>query len=142
VLDTAPTGHTLLLLDTTGAYHREVERGTSKSEASFITPLMRLQDPDFTRILITTLAETTPVAESAKLQEDLGRTGIKSYAWVINQSLAATGTEDPLLVQHSQSEVKLINKVQREHANKTVVIPWLAESPTGTAGLKAIPHVG
>jgi len=141
VLDTAPTGHTLLLLDTTGAYHREVERGTSKSEASFITPLMRLQDPDFTRILITTLAETTPVAEAAKLEEDLGRAGIKPYAWVINQSLAATGTEDPLLVQRSQSEVKLINKVQREHTDKTVVIPWLAESPTGTAGLKALAQV-
>jgi len=138
VLDTAPTGHTLLLLDTTGAYHREVQRGTSNPDVSFMTPLMRLQDPDFTRILIATLAETTPVAEAAKLQEDLGRAGIKPYAWVINQSLAATGTEDPLLVQRSQSEIKLINEVQREHANKTVVIPWLAENPTGTAGLKAI----
>ncbi len=103
---------------------------------------MRLQDPDFTRILITTLAETTPVAEAAKLQEDLGRAGIKPYAWVINQSLAATGTEDPLLVQRSQSEVKLINKVQREYANKTVVIPCLDESPTGTAGLKEIALAG
>jgi len=84
------------------------------------------------------MAETNPVAEAAMLQEDLGRAGIKPYAWVINQSLAATGTEDRLLVQRSQSEVKLINKVQREHANKTVIIPWLAESPTGTTGLKAI----
>ncbi len=139
VLDTAPTGHTLLLLDTAGAYHREVERSIS-SDTSFTTPLMRLQDADFTKILIATLAETTPVSEATKLQDDLGRAGIQPYAWVINQSLAMTGTKDPILAQRSQSEVGLINKVNKEHANKTIVIPWLAESPTGSKGLRAIAH--
>ena len=137
VLDTAPTGHTLLLLDTAGAYHREIERSIS-SDTSFTTPLMRLQDADFTKILIASLAETTPVSEAEKLQHDLGRADIQPYAWVINQSLALTGTKDPILVQRSQSEIGLINKVNREHANKTVVIPWLAESPTGSKGLRAI----
>ena len=137
VLDTAPTGHTLLLLDTTGSYHREVERSIS-SDTSFTTPLMRLQDPDFTKILIATLAETTPVSEASKLQDDLGRAGIKPYAWVINQSLAMTGTKDPILAQRSQSEVGLINQVDKDHPGKTIVIPWLAESPTGSEGLKAI----
>lgn len=138
VLDTAPTGHTLLLLDTTGAYHRDIERGSSSSDVSFVTPLMRLQDPDYTKILIATLAETTPVSEAAKLQEDLGRAEIKPYAWVINQSLALTGTTDPVLLQRSHSETELINKVQTDHADKTVVIPWLANSPTGPDGLKEI----
>ncbi|MCP3951102.1 MAG: arsenical pump-driving ATPase, partial [Desulfobacterales bacterium] len=76
VLDTAPTGHTLLLMDTAGAYHREVERSSAASEASFVTPMMRLQNPEFTKILITTLAETTPVSEAEKLQQDLARADI------------------------------------------------------------------
>ncbi|MBT3206366.1 MAG: arsenical pump-driving ATPase [Gammaproteobacteria bacterium] len=138
VLDTAPTGHTLLLLDTAGAYHREVERGSSKSDASFVTPLMRLQNPDFTRILIATLAETTPVSEAEKLQQDLGRAGIKPYAWVVNQSLAMTGTEDPVLRQRCESEVELITRVKTSLTDKAVVIPWLSENPTGSKGLTAI----
>jgi len=138
VLDTAPTGHTLLLLDTAGAYHREVERSLENSDTHLTTPLMRLQDTDFTKILIAALPENTPISEAAKLQEDLQRADIKPYAWLINQSLAATGTEDPLLRQRSQSELELINEVHDKLADKTVVIPWLAKSPTGPEGLKAI----
>ncbi len=138
VLDTAPTGHTLLLMDTAGAYHREVERSSSKSEASFVTPMMRLQNPEFTKILITTLAETTPVSEAEKLQQDLGRASIKPYAWIVNQSLAMTGTVDPVLLQRCESEVELINRVSTELSDKMVVIPWLAESPTGSQGLEAL----
>ena len=137
VLDTAPTGHTLLLLDTAGAYHREIERSIS-SDTSFTTPLMSLQDANFTKILIATLAETTQVSEAEKLQDDLSRAGIKPYAWIVNQSLALTGTTDPILVQRSQSEIELINNVQKDHADNTVVIPWLAKSPTGREGLKEI----
>ncbi len=142
VLDTAPTGHTLLLLDTTGAYHREVERGMSTEDATFHTPLTRLQDPEFTKILITTLAESTPVAEAEKLQQDLKRAGIHPYAWVINQSLAMTGTLDPVLALRSQSEKALIKKVRKDCAERTVVIPWLAESVTGSDGLRAIALAG
>ncbi len=138
VLDTAPTGHTLLLLDTTGAYHREVERGNAKSDAAIMTPLMRLQNPDYTKILITTLAEATPVAEAAKLQDDLRRAGINPYAWIINQSLAVSRTRDPLLLRRSESELALISKVQTVHADKMVVVPWLADSPVGAVGLEAL----
>jgi arsenite-transporting ATPase len=140
VLDTAPTGHTLLLLDTTGAYHREVERSTSNSGVDVITPLMRLQDSDYTKILITTLAETTPVTEAANLQDDLKRAGITPYAWIVNQSLAASDTRDPLLLQRSESELELIDKVQTTHAERMVVVPWLAKSPVGTDGLEALVH--
>ncbi|MCP3690135.1 MAG: arsenical pump-driving ATPase [Gammaproteobacteria bacterium] len=138
VLDTAPTGHTLLLMDTAGAYHREVERSSAASEASFVTPMMRLQNPEFTKILITTLAETTPVSEAEKLQQDLARADIKPYAWIVNQSLAMTGTADPVLLQRCDSEVALINRVSTELTDKMVVIPWLAESPTGSQGLAAL----
>jgi arsenite-transporting ATPase len=100
--------------------------------------LMRLQDASFTHILIATLAENTPVSEAAKLQQDLGRAGIKPYAWLVNQSLAATGTRDPILQQRSRAEIALINQVHDEYADKTVVIPWLTQSPTGAEGLKAI----
>lgn len=138
VLDTAPTGHTLLLLDTTGAYHREVERGAKGSGASYVTPLMRLQNPDYTKILIATLAENTPVSEAAKLQQDLARADIKPYAWIVNQSLALAETTDPVLMQRSHSQVELINTVHQQYADKTIVVPWLANSPTGMEGLKEL----
>ncbi|MEX2672632.1 MAG: arsenical pump-driving ATPase [Phycisphaeraceae bacterium] len=130
VVDTAPTGHTLMLLDATGSYHREVLRQSSNT-LKVTTPMMRLQDPEQTKMLLVTLPETTPVLEAAQLQEDLRRADIEPWAWVINASLAAAGPTDPLLLQRARAEIKQIEKVQREHATRTAIIPWMAEQPVG-----------
>lgn len=138
VMDTAPTGHTLLLLDTTGSYHREVMR-TSDVEASRITtPLMRLQDPDYTKMLLVTLPETTPILEAGQLQNDLERAGITPYAWVVNQSLAAAGPSDPLLVERAHAERPQIEAVRSEHAERTALAPWMLEEPVGPERLQAL----
>jgi arsenite/tail-anchored protein-transporting ATPase len=136
VLDTAPTGHTLLLLDATGAYHRDVMRGLSPAGPSrLVTPLMRLQDPAYTKIILVTLAETTPVTEAAELQADLRRAGIEPFAWVINGSLVGSRTNDPLLRQRIAGESGQIERVGRDHARRVAVVPWMKEPPVGPARL-------
>jgi arsenite/tail-anchored protein-transporting ATPase len=139
VLDTAPTGHTLLLLDATGSYHRDVMRGLSSSGSSrLLTPLMRLQDPAYTKIILVTLAETTPVSEAAQLQADLRRAGIEPFAWVINSSLAASGTKDPLLRERVVSELAQIERVSRKYAKRIAIVPWMTEPPVGPKQLLAL----
>ncbi len=128
VIDTAPTGHTLLLLDAAEAYHREVERNLSHIPDSVRRLLPQLRNPDFTRILIVTLPEATPVHEAARLQDDLRRAGITPYAWVINQSLAATGTHDPVLAERAALEVRYIAEVRNTLSQRVALIPWRAES--------------
>jgi arsenite/tail-anchored protein-transporting ATPase len=139
VLDTAPTGHTLLLLDATGSYHRDVMRGLSPSNPTrLVTPLMRLQDPAYTKIILVTLAETTPVTEAAQLQADLRRAGIEPFAWVINSSLAASGTNDPLLRERIVGELTQIERVRRDHAKRVAIVPWMEEPPVGPKQLLAL----
>ena len=135
VLDTAPTGHTLLLLDAAEAYHREVLRTRGEMPESVTELLPRLRDPGYTHILIVTLPEATPVHEAARLQADLARAGITPYAWVINQSLAVSGTTDPLLSQRGNFEQTYITEVTENLGRKTVLIPWLAQAPVGSVGL-------
>ncbi|MGZ3474290.1 MAG: arsenical pump-driving ATPase [Polyangiales bacterium] len=132
VLDTAPTGHTLLLLDATGSYHRDVMRGFAPSGPSrLVTPLMRLRDPSYTKIILVTLAETTPVTEAAQLQSDLRRAGIEPFAWVIDSSLAASGTTDPLLRERAARELEQIERVRRDYAQRVAIVPWMTEPPIG-----------
>ena len=116
VLDTAPTGHTILLLDAAESYHREVSRlaGTVPEAVSKLLP--RLRDPAFTRVLVCTLAEATPVHEAADLQRDLRRAGIEPYAWIINQSLAPLEVRDCVLKARKGQESKYITEVVKEHA--------------------------
>jgi arsenite-transporting ATPase len=136
VLDTAPTGHTLLLLDATEAYHREIARNASDMPEEVRNLLPRLRDPAFTRILLVTLPEPTPVHEAADLQSDLRRAGIEPWAWVINQSFAVTGTRDPILASRGQSELPLIQEVAASFSKRAALVPWFTEEPIGLANLR------
>lgn len=131
VMDTAPTGHTLLLLDATGAYHRDVARNMSATGMHYTTPMMQLQDPRRTKVLIATLAETTPVLEAASLQADLGRAGITPWAWVVNQSLAVTDVRHPLLARRAAHERPIIRDIVEHHATRCALVPMLADPPVG-----------
>ncbi len=127
VVDTAPTGHTLLLLDAAEAYHREVLRTSGNAPEEVRRLLPRLRDPKFTRVLLVTLPEATPVHEAAALQRDLERAEIRPFAWVINQSLSPLSVTDPVLRQRRANEARYIREVVDLSA-RAVLMPWKEKS--------------
>ena len=131
VLDTAPTGHTILLLDAAEAYHREVTRTQSDQPDSVRNLLPRLRDPKFTRVLLVTLPEATPVHEAARLQDDLARAGIRPFAWVVNQVFGGDRFTDVSLIQRGTRERPFIAEVREKFASRMAVIPWEPFEPVG-----------
>ena len=138
VIDTAPTGHTLLLLDAAGSYHRQIARQMGDS-MPFVTPLMRLQDAAQTKVILVTLAEPTPVTEAQGLQEDLERAGIHPWAWVINNSIAAAHPETVFLRHRAAAEIEQVKRVY-SMAGRVAMVPLLATEPVGEDQLDALTH--
>jgi arsenite-transporting ATPase len=143
VLYTAPTGHTLLLMDATGAYHRQMTREFEAATAArVVTPLMRLQDADYTRIVLVTLPEVTPVSEASGLQDDLRRARIEPFAWIVNRSLMASGTRDPVLAARLAGEAAQLARVTGGLAKRTYVVPWVPRPPVGIVALRDLVEAG
>jgi arsenite-transporting ATPase len=125
VIDTAPTGHTLLLLDSTLSYHKEVQRTKGVIPLSVQRLLPRLRDNNQTEVIIVTLPEATPVFEASRLRDDLKRAGISNKWWVINQCLSMTGTNNAMLSARAEAEKQWLEKVREISNGNFVAIPWL-----------------
>ncbi|APZ49780.1 arsenical pump-driving ATPase [Jeotgalibaca sp. PTS2502] len=133
VIDTAPTGHTLLLLDSSQSYAKEVERTSGEVPESVRQLLPVLQDPQQTEVVMVTLPENTPVYESLRLKEDLDRANIAHTWWVVNNSMLSTGTTNELLLARAQNEQKWIQKVAEVSNNHFAVVEWSSVELKGKA---------
>jgi arsenite-transporting ATPase len=131
VIDTAPTGHTLLLLDSTQSYNREIQRSQGDIPESVKKLLPKLRNEEDTQVLIVTLAEATPVYEAERLEQDLKRAGINSKWWIINSSLFATNTTNKILKAKASNEIQWINKVDQISKGNFAIIEWKSEEVKG-----------
>ncbi len=141
VLDTAPTGHSLLLMDAAGAYHRQMISTYEKQSgisAKIVTPLMRLQDPDYTKIILVTLPEITPISQASALQDDLRRANIEPYAWVLNRSVLAATTKDPLLAARLHGEIRQIERIENGLSKNLFAIAFQTHPPVGVPALEKL----
>jgi len=138
IIDTAPTGHTLLLLDSTQSYHREVQRTKGETPISVQRLLPRLRDEKQTEVVIVTLPEATPVFEAQRLREDLIRAGINNKWWVVNRCLSMIDTKDPMLMARAEAEKQWLEKVKEISAGNFIAIPWLQDASVENVGKSGV----
>ena len=127
VIDTAPTGHTLLLLDATQSYHKEVQRTKGEIPPAVQQLLPRLRDAGQTEVVIVTLPEATPVFEASRLKDDLARAGIHNKWWIMNQCLSLADTKNPMLLARAAAEKEWLENVRQISGGNFVSIPWLQD---------------
>ena len=138
VLDTAPTGHTLLLLDAAESYQREIQRTNADVPDAVRQLASRLRDPEYARVLIITLAESTPIHEAERLQADLRRAGIEPHGWIVNATTHQTRTSNPTLRARADAELPHLDRVQSISTARTWTVPWQQQAPTGATALRAL----
>ena len=131
VVDTAPTGHTILLLDAAEAFHREVLRAKNGIPPEVRDLLPRLRDPRFSRVVLVTLPEATPVHEAEQLAGDLKRAGITPFAWIVNQSWATHAVTDSVLLGRQAQELPFVERVRKELSDRVALVPWQQHDPVG-----------
>lgn len=132
ILDTAPTGHTPLLPEAAGSYHREMLKKMEEREPGKLTaPLMMLQDSTQSKVLPVTLVETTPFSESGALQDNLRQASIEPYGWVVNRSLAASSTADPVLMQRAANQHEQLQRITNGLATQLAILPLMPDGPVG-----------
>lgn len=141
VIDTAPTGHTLLLLDSTESYNKEISRSEGDIPKSVLKLLPRLKNEKETEVIIVTLPEATPVYEAERLQKDLKRAGINNKWWIINSSLLATDTKSDFLRTKAKSEIQWINRVNEISSGNFAVAAWHSEELKGNNLKKLIKNL-
>ena len=135
MIDTAATGHTILLLDAAEAYHHEVSRSAKQMPEAVRDLLPRLRDGRFTHVILVALPEATPIHEAAELQEDLERAGITPFAWVVNQSLSLSQIHDPILRARRERELPFIAQVRQRLSRRFALVPWRPDELVGVAEL-------
>jgi arsenite-transporting ATPase len=138
VLDTAPTGHTLLLLDAAESYQREIERTNANVPDAVRALAQRLRDPDYARVLVLTLAESTPIHEAERLQDDLRRAGIEPHGWLVNSTLTGTRTQHPTLAARARAETNHLARITQLSERRTFSVPWQPQQPTGANALRTL----
>ena len=138
VIDTAPTGHTVLLLDSSRSFTRQLAAQSGVLSDPAARLLDTLTDAAHTRILLVTVPEATPVHEAAKLQADLARAGIAPFGWVVNASLAATTTTDPVLQARARQERRWVSEVGRLSGRPPAILGWSSRPPVGAESLAAL----
>ena len=139
VIDTAPTGHTLLLLQSSASFAQQAEASPRNDPDSPAAQLFgSLSDPARTRILLVALPEATPVHEAQDLQADLARAGLQPYTWVVNSALSATATTDPVLRARAAQETRWLTEIARTSPRSPAIVPWVPQVPVGAAGLRQL----
>lgn len=124
IMDTAPTGHTILLLESTQSYNRQIENSGGDVADAERELLPKLKNPDETEVIIVTLAETTPFYEAQRLADDLKRAGLTVKWWVINASYTLTDTSSAFLKAKAANESPWIQKVNQISNGSYALIPW------------------
>jgi arsenite-transporting ATPase len=124
VLDTAPTGHTILLLESTQNYNQQIENSGGAVSDAEKELLPRLKDSNETEVIIVTLAETTPFYEAKRLLDDLKRAGLAVRWWVINASYSMADTKSDFLRAKATAELQWIHEVDNISDGQYAIIPW------------------
>jgi arsenite-transporting ATPase len=128
----------VLLLDAAESYQREIKRSNAEVPDAVRYLARRLRDRDYARVIIVTLAESTPVDEAERLQADLRRAGIEPYGWLVNATLSHTDTDHPTLRARVAGEYPYLARVAQLSPTRTWSVAWQREEPTGTSALRAL----
>ncbi len=128
IFDTAPTGHTLRLIELPIEWSRSIDEAAQGSGQTCIGPAAAIQDarqkyertvatmrnPAQTRFIFVLQPEATSIKETVRATDELGKLGIHTHELIVNGILPPEETANLLFAQRIQMQAAYLTQIARD----------------------------
>ena len=152
IFDTAPTGHTVRLLELPEAWSKSISEAEAGAGQTCIGPaaaiaeakvkyeraLAALRDQDRTRFAFVLHPEATAIAETKRAGAELARLGIVTTELIVNGILPAEEASTPFFASRIAMQERYLAEIRQQLPVPTRQVPLLDGEVRGIARLRAM----
>ena len=155
IFDTAPTGHTIRLLELPAEWTQSIDAASAGSGQTCIGPAAAIQDAklkyeralaalrnaSFSTFVFVLHPEAIAIRETRRAIGELKKLGINNFRLIVNGIIQADDAEDPLFAARAEMQADYLVQIKREFAMPQKRMILLPGEIMGVEGLREVGRI-